>query len=104
MSMVHLHLHLIPAGLLGFASLAQAHPGHTEHAAGLPVGWHAFYHGMELTTAMVGPVLGTGMMVAGLLLYATAYALGRVWRPQAGRIARFTGLALGGGGLWLLLG
>lgn len=102
--MIHFHSRLIPAGLLCFASLAQAHPGHTEHAAGLPVGWHAFYHGMELTTAMVGPVLGTGMMVAGLLLYATAYALGRAWRPHAGRMARFTGLALGGGGLWLLLG
>lgn len=102
--MVHLHLRLIPAGLLGFAPLAQAHPGHAEHAAGLPVGWHALYHGMELATAMVGPVLGTGMMAAGLMLNAAACLLGRGRRPQAGRMARFAGLVLGGGGLWLLLG
>jgi hydrogenase/urease accessory protein HupE len=102
MSMVHFHLHLIPVGLLCFAPMAQAHPGHMEHAAGLQPGWHAVYHWMEM--AAISPGFGIGMMALGVSLYAASAALGVAWRPRAERMARFTGLALGGGGLWLLLG
>jgi hypothetical protein len=102
MSMINFHSRLLPAGLLGFASVAQAHPGHTEHAAGLPPGWHAVYHWMEM--AAISPGFGIGMMALGVLLYAAGATRGTAWRLPVVRIARFTGFALGGGGLWLLLG
>ncbi len=80
---------------LCFAPVTFAHPGHGPHAAS---------HWMEMSAAVAGAGIGIGMVMAGALLYAIGYLLGRAWRPHAARVTRIMGTVLGGGGLWFLLG
>lgn len=100
--MKHFCLRLLLAALPCLAPSVSAHPGHAQSVVG-PVGWHAVYHGMEWTLAAV-PGLGMGMLVAGLLLVMAGLACRSAWRSRTRRFARYAGIALGGGGLWLLLG
>ena len=93
--MANFRSRLILSGLLCFAPMTFAHPGHGPHTAS---------HWMEMSAAMTGTSYGIGMVMAGALLYAAGCLLGSAWRPRAARVTRFIGAALGGGGLWLLLG
>ena len=93
--MANFRSRLILSGSLCFVPVAYAHPGHAPHTAS---------HWMELSSVMAGTGYGIWMVMAGVLLYATGYLLGRARRFHVERITRFMGVALGGGGLWLLLG
>lgn len=101
--MKHFCSRLLLAALPCLAPPVWAHPGHAQHAAGLPLGWHAVYHGTEWTLA-AAPALGIGMLAAGLLLVMAGLARRCALHPRVWRLARSAGIALGGGGLWLLLG
>lgn len=93
--MVNFYSCLILSGLLCFAPETFAHPGH---------GPHAVPHWWEMSSMMAGAGYGIWLMTAGTLLYASGSLLGRKRLFHAERVIQFIGVALGGGGLWLLLG